>query len=259
MSDMKQSPSIGNGAYCITLIDNILKIFDDDTMKGRFVFVVGCSGAGKTTLGENFKKVHNWIHFDCDAWSYGQDAVHESGKAIAPESLMKRSNELIEAYDKLAVEKGWLALFRGENPPLSVWTPYYSLMAKEILKVRAKYNYKDMIMTQSVYPFCVREFLRSILGKELVFIILNTSKELLTKRIIARDTKNAKTLGKTLQQYIDSFGRHTSFEQYEKQVGSRLIGFDVMRTNEPNTFQIDVNEKMTVDDVFHITQNILNV
>eukprot|EP00483_Globobulimina_turgida_P005125 UN05135 len=238
----------------IKLIDDILQIFENQSQKGLLVFVVGRSGAGKTTLGENFKKTHNWLHFDCDQWAYGQDPLHDSGKTIAPQSLKNRSKELIDAYDNLAVKNGYQALFKGENPPLSVWKPYYTLLAKEILKVRSKYNDKNMICSQSVYPYCVREYLRSVLCPELIFIVLNTPTELLTKRIIDRDTKSAAGRGWTLKEYIDSFPGDYTIEKYKNEIAVRFIGFEQMQKNEPKTFQIDVDENMTTDEVLHATE-----
>eukprot|EP01084_Bolivina_argentea_P236117 397117_1 len=199
MSDLKEQ-HYSNSECAIKLIDDMIKIFNKETTNGHFIFVVGCSGAGKTTLGENFKNRHNWIHFDCDQWAYGQDPTKDSGKPIAPESLKSRAPELIDVYDKLAVEKGYSALFKDETPPLSVWIPYYKMLANKIMETRAMYNNKNMICTQSVYPSCVREYLRSVMNKDLRFIILNTSNELLTKRIIDRDTLNAKEKGKTLEE-----------------------------------------------------------
>eukprot|EP01084_Bolivina_argentea_P078856 143094_1 len=223
---------------------------------GRLIFVTGRSGAGKTSLGESFKALDNFIHFDGDQYSYGAHPIKDSGKIITTDTYSNRSKELIYAYDTQAHKNGYDALWRDEKPPLSVWTPYYKLLAEEIKKVQSIYNDKNIIITQAAYPFIVRQYLRDILGNQLIFIIINVSTDILIKRVMDRMTKEGAEIGQTLEERVKSFG--ATMKQFEQQLVICMKGFDLKQNNEPNTYQIDVDANMSSDQVFQTAQILIN-
>ena len=114
------------------------------------------------------------------------------------------------------------------------------------------------VQQQSVYPVAVRNFLRRQLGEELIVIIIETQKDLLIKRVVARDTNDAAKLGQTLKERLDSFG--VSEEQYRERVAARMIGFEALHKNEHrNSYSIDVDESVSAENVLRKTEQILGL
>ena len=44
----------------------------------RLVFLAGASGSGKTTVAEQLRSGHGFVHLDGDAWMHGMDPVSQA-------------------------------------------------------------------------------------------------------------------------------------------------------------------------------------
>eukprot|EP00494_Astrolonche_serrata_P016296 UN16460 len=121
--------------------------------------------------------------------------------------MKQRPIELVQAYDKLAIVKGYCKLFKKEeNVPLDVWIAMYKLLSNAIKSARKEYPNRDFVITQSVYPYTVRKHLRSIFGTELEFIILNAPISLLQERNVERLKKQAADRNQKLEKiFLNSY------------------------------------------------------
>ena len=223
------------------------------------VFIAGRAGAGKTTLGEHFKTRSDFIHFDADQFAYGNHAVNDSGRTIQAKDRKKRSQKLVDVYDNLAVKEGYYQLFKGETPDLSVWTPFYDLLIAEIMKTKMKYQNKNIAISQSIYPRSVRDYIRKKCDKyNTYFIILYPKLELSTQRVSSRTYDLAAEIGKTVDEYLKDHG--TTLKKLQEETAPMIQkGFEKMEKDEPNTYQIDIDEKMTKQDVFKQAQKLLGL
>eukprot|EP01084_Bolivina_argentea_P257118 433107_1 len=243
------------------IIITIIWIYVDHKKKStqtKVIWITGRSGAGKTTLGENFKSLSNYIHFDADQFAHGKDPVKDSGTTIEKTHGSNRPKELVDAYDNLAVKEGYHGIFQGKKPDISVWTPFYDLLIDEINNKKSQYPGKNIVVTQSVYPRYVRDYLRDILKNDLIFIIIDASLDLLPERHIIRAHERAAEIGQTADEYLKQFGY--SIEKIKSEVAPMTEkGFEPMEENEPNTFQIVVNKNMSKNDVFVEAKRLLGI
>merc|ERR1719356_1795656 len=60
----------------------------------KLIFVTGRSAAGKTSLGEAFNSLKDFIHFGADQFAHGNDPVLNAGKYIDPKDPLKRGKDL---------------------------------------------------------------------------------------------------------------------------------------------------------------------
>ena len=241
----------------LKLIDEALSFIESSCSCGRVIFITGRSSAGKTTLGAAFKTLDDCIHFDVDQFAYGNDPVIDAGQPIRGSDKEKRSAELREAYAS-ACDKGYKALFAGESPPLSVWTPFYSMVLARVKQARAQYGSKHVVVTHSVYLRAVRDYVRDAFAGDVTFVILNTSRDLLSDRAVNKIHELAARVNVSPQQYLDEHATGTTVEGQRKSIQMVANGFETKQEDEPNTFQIDVmDETMDKTDVFNVARKLL--
>ena len=236
----------------LVLNDLINKITGINDVK--YIFITGRSGAGKTTVSESLKNEYNFIHFDGDQFPYGNNPIKQSGQVITGQHKENMTNNMKQIYNELMVKKGYFALFEGNKPDISVWKPFYTLFSNEIIKQRKIYPNKNMVISHAVYLREVRDLLRELLGNNLIFIILNTSTDLLLKRKLIYIEETAQRIGKTGKEYLKSLG--SSFEKATKTITMAYNGFETIQYNEMNTYQIDINQFM---DVKCVCKHILHL
>ena len=172
---------------------------------------------------------------------------------VSDDSYNKRSKEMRDACRKM-MREGYFKLNVDEKPNLNVWIPFYKLLCDEVLKIKKKYPSKNIIITQSVYIYEVRKYIRDYLGNNLLFIILNTDSNLLVERIIERHSAQAKELGQTFEEY-----QGKTVDEFKKNCALWSKGFELMVKDEINTYQIDIDKNVTINHVFNKAKDILNV
>ena len=103
-------------------------------------------------------------------------------------------------------------------------------------------RHQDFSVAFAIYQHSERDFLRSLFGRSLTFVLLNVPEDLLAERIKTRK-------GTSLTQYINAFHPVRTVDQVLEVWKSRCPGFEPKQDGEPNTFQVDVARAMSKDDV----------
>jgi len=179
---------------------------------GKFLFVSGYRGSGKTSLGERLKRDHNFLHFNADVWVFGGDPILESGEIPDVAMMARRDPALNEIFDTM-MEKGYGALASGAAAPLDVWVPFHSRLCAAIRKIREDNIARDLVVSFSVHMASVREYIREQLGSSLLFVILYPSVDQVGRRRYEHLKETAALKKMTLAQTLHLFrGPHASPE-----------------------------------------------
>ena len=149
-----------------------------DTGSGsRIIFVTAWSGCGKTTTGDYLGTCRGFLHVD------GDEDMRKSG---VPE-LVAATQALIRAFSDY-----W---FKDKSAPTGLWHPYYQLLVDKCLDARQAGDRRDIVVSMSVYRREVRDFLRSKLGDELLFLKLECDVDVVVRGALGRLEEYLKTQG----------------------------------------------------------------
>ena len=114
--------------------------------------------------------------------------------------------------------------------------PMFELLAKDI-DIQRKRIGGNFVVAYALNSQELREYIREILP-DVIFITLSMSRESQKKRILARHGENEENLVKILTGLYDIY--------------------ELPGENEKNTFNVDITEDMTPNDVVKKVQDILN-
>lgn len=206
---------------------------------GKLVFVSGPSGAGKSTVAGMIAKKHEWIHYEGDGFLFGfnpyvfpnesQVDARSDKPALIGEGMAARFLALKAGFEnqiQLA-----LNLTTDRSPTNNVLT----LMANDILKERQRIG-GDWIVSFAIAKRVDRDFLRKVLGKDLIFVVLDISLGLVIERLSGREgvEKN--------REEAEKF--HSVFEPAEK--------------DEPNTIPFEMKRGATREENAQAIFDLIN-
>jgi len=224
----------------------------------RFVFVTGSSGSGKTSLSKGLKRENDFIHFDVDMWTNGGDPINNAGEAPMAEYTKNLTPEIQNAI-RTIVQKVYMNLWSNRAPDPKGWEKFYDLVLGVYMKRKKELEGRHIIFDHAVYVRENRDYIRKILGDDLVFLLLDTSGELLYNRIEARTTNQAKSAGMSLKEWVKSWNNGHTVESVKAMWRRNITGFQPMHPDEPNTFQITITEDVSIRDVLKWAQDILDL
>jgi adenylylsulfate kinase-like enzyme len=214
------------------------------TNKGKFLWITGLSGAGKTTLGEALKNsAHNFQHFNVDIWVFGGNPITESHLVPTPD-MMKSQDPVVKAAFDQMIAQGFQALGKGEAVDFSVWKQFFDLLIPKLQQFRHELPANaNLVVTFSVYLQSIRQYLRQELGEDLQFVILNPSVEDVAMRKVNHLQNTAKARNQTLSQFLRSITpnapadapelpEETIVEIFKGQTRASAAGFEGKQENE---------------------------
>ena len=199
--------------------------------KGRhFLWLAGPPGAGKTTTSHFIARQKDFVSYEADCFI----------SHLNPYINLKDENPLDVVFKQKPLKgiskerfqicrdamKAFAKISQGEN--CDETKNLYTLICKEILEERQKMG-GNWIVNQGVPNRECRDFVRKLLGPDLIFVILTLSENEQEKRIKKR--------------YGD---KNESVLKYFKDLQSL---FKPCEDDEPNTFNVVINEEMTPEDV----------
>ena len=148
--------------------------------------------------------------------------------ALSLQGMSLEQIKIIESAGK-AFEAAQQGQFDGLEEK---WGPMYQEMGKDIARQRKRLG-GDWAIAQAVFTRAQRDALRKIIGPDLVFIVLQMTKDCQTKRLQARhgtgDEGNAEEFVKLLNAFHDLY---------------EPAGYD-----EENAYNVMITEDMSIDDV----------
>ena len=201
--------------------------------KGKFIWLSGPPGAGKSTTGQLLSKNSDFVYYEADCTLaclnpfVPNDVKNPTEAAFTQKPVKGYSRKFIKASKER--KKISEALHKGQlDVDFTPMYPFYTLIAEYI-------NYQheriggNFAVAHAVTSRAIRDVIRKVIP-DCIFVILSLTEETQLKRVIQRHGEdNADSL-------VEWFSK--IFALYEGP-----------GENEQNTFNIDITDEMTPEDV----------
>ena len=194
---------------------------------GKLAIITGPPGSGKSTAAGIIAKKENWVYYEGDGFLVGfnpyvfpnesqVDARSDKPALFGPG--MSARNAAVGAY--------WynqILLETNQTTDRSPTNYFYRLMAEDIKKERARVG-GDWVVAYAMNKRTDRDVFREVLGKEVVFVVLDISFDLVKERLSGRGEGE-----------VDLAKEHYTYEPAQNDE-PRTVGFEILReaTREEN-------------------------
>ena len=210
-------------------------------VSGKFLFISGAPGLGKSTSGLLLSRKAGYVYYEADAFGmnvnpYIPPDVEEPSLATGKQLPLRGvPQDRIDAIN-LGV-KDFMAMIKGEDFEKKNVEAFYTAMCKDINSERKRMG-GDWVVAQAVPTRELREHIRKELGPDMIFVVLDMTREDQMKRILQRHGENEEqsTVVDWLTKLYDLFEPATE--------------------DENNTLDVKVTNDMSREDV---VQKILDM
>lgn len=196
------------------------------------VWVTGCTTSGKTWLGDFLQYYHGWVHAE------GDKLVHSKADSEISKNVMTAFLEY------------WM---KSKEAPFELWSKYYQNLCDQVHEIYREKQNISIVVTFSTYPRVVRDYVREQIkkstGQELIFILLDVSREEYLTRSVVRLMDFVKTAGRTIEDLWEKNENMNKLGAYSEQrlkdyflKEDFIQGLEPLREDEANSFTIDANE-----------------
>jgi len=162
--------------------------------QGKIFWLSGPPGAGKSTNCQLLAKHKNFVYYEADCTmslinpftdleTENPSMASFNSKALKgmPEESVRTILEVAKLWEKVLDDK---SIFEER------FKPVYKLMADDIQRQRKRLG-GTFAVAHAVATRGNRDFIKSLMGPDLVFIVLNLTQECTTERIMARHGESA--------------------------------------------------------------------
>ena len=198
---------------------------------GKLIWISGGPGLGKSTSGLVLAKKFGYVYYEADAFMsyvnpYVPLNVEEPTLATAKQNFLKDvPQERVDAVVN-GVES-FMNIITGKEYDLAKCCGLYSFLCKDIVREQKRIG-GDWVVAQAVPSRKLRDHIRTRLGDNLIFVVLDMSKEDQLSRIKSRHGNSEKAVG-FLSKCYDYF--------------------EVAGEDEPRAINVVITKDMTRDDV----------
>ena len=200
---------------------------------GKFLYISGAPGLGKSTTGHQLSKKAGYVYYEGDCfWAMlnpyvSTDDEEPSLAAFSKQKFLKGVPQ--ERIDVCVEAEGeFMALVEGREYDAKKINLMYSMMAENIIRERKRIG-GDWAIAQAVPTRTYRDYIRKLLGPDLIFVVLHMTKEDQEARIKARHGDEESHMNDMLLKCYDVF--------------------EPASPDEPNALDVLVTPAMTRDDV----------
>ena len=204
--------------------------------QGKFLFISGAPGVGKSTTGHLLSKNHGFVYYEGDCfWMNVNPYIPPDADANNLIAALMKQNPL-KGVSQDRIDAGANAetefdnLKNGQSYDFKKLCEIWSVMAKDVIRERKRMG-GDWAVVHAVPKRALRDHIRKELGPDLVFVVLHMTKEDQDKRVKGRHGDS--DAGGGINDYLTDL-----YKVYEPAT-----------EDEPNALDIRVTPEMTPDDV----------
>ena len=208
---------------------------------GKLIWVSGAPGLGKSTTGLFLSRKAGYVYYEADA--YGANVNPYIPPDAEEPSLATQKQKPLKGIPqdrKDSINQGikdFMAMIEGKEFEIKNVEGYYTGLCKDI-KTEKKRMGGDWVVAQAVPSKALRKHIREQLGPELMFVVLNMTKEDQMKRIKQRH--NGEEQGGVVDWLTKLYDL-----------------FEPATDDEENTYGLDVTTEMSREDVMKKVLDIL--
>ena len=204
---------------------------------GKLVWISGAPGFGKSTTARRMSETEGFVYYEGDCFMSHKNPYLPLGDESAIDALMVARplrgvpKERKEIVAKSMIE--WGKAMKGEED--YDLGPFYSLMCENIIKERKRLG-GDWVIAQAVPTRKMRDLIKTKLGSDLHFMVLNLDKDYQEERLKPR----FELLGEDLAK------------------GWMEMKYEPAEDGEENAVNLKITREHSLDDVVELIKNNLN-
>ena len=199
--------------------------------QGKLLFITGAPGLGKSTTAQLLSRKEGYVYYEGDCFwfilnPYIPSDVKEPSLAMMKQNFLSGVPQA-RIDDCGTAEAEFTKMMEGKESEPAKFRKLYTLMAEDVLRERKRIG-GDWAVAQAVPTRELRDYIRGIIGAELIFVVLHMSKEDQEARV-----KN----------------RHGDEEGATDYLVNAYKLFEPAAQDEPNTLDVRISPEMTPEDV----------
>jgi adenylate kinase family enzyme len=175
----------------------------------RVILVTGLQGSGKTTLAEELKARHGFVHFDGDLWASGANPItgdYETklGEQKVPGMSAAHKEKFTDLCNFLVKLRGATTADGGDVDEPKAWQPFFAAFCEAVEACRSSLepDSPGLVVSYSVYLRSMREFvLRELNCKTDRILVLQVPSEVAVERAGNRCVEQYAQIGKSLEEW----------------------------------------------------------
>ena len=163
---------------------------------GKLLFISGPPGTGKSTSGQVLSKIAGYVYYEADCFAQHvnpfipPEAKEPSLAQMGQNPLKGVSQERLDTVDSCIGQ--FMAMIEGKEYDVKQLERFYSAMCKDIAAQRKRIG-GDWVVAQAVTTRALRDHIKAELGPDLIFVVLEMTKEDQLKRVHARHGDDSDT------------------------------------------------------------------